>query len=155
MPVGFISGDRHRVSGSLVASNPAGECSVVKSSPSDGGLMGVRGGRPVSPGKLKLARLTNRSSPPQFRLEASSCLKKSMGEPVAEPPPKSLCKLSNREAAAAAAAAAAVGFDGVPGGDPLGLRSVGVSLPLVSASNLAKSSTNLNLSRPLAAAIMT
>ena len=84
--------------------------------------MGVSGGKAFSPGKLKLAKLTSRSSPPQFRLEASNCLKKSIGELPVDPL-KSLCKLSNRVAAAAAAAAAAVAFAGVSGGDPLSLRS--------------------------------
>ena len=64
--------------------------------------MGVSGGKAFSPGKLKLAKLTSRSSPPQFRLEASNCLKKSIGELPVDPL-KSLCKLSNRVAAAAAA----------------------------------------------------
>ena len=121
------------------------------------GLSGAKGGNPGNPGNPKPARLINRSNPPRFRLEASNCFKKSIGLPV----PRSRCKLSNLEAAAAAAAAAAalgcefswfklflawcellspVLLGG--GGDP-------------SVSNFDKSvSTNLNLSRPLAAAML-
>ena len=122
------------------------------------GLSGAKGGNPGNPGNPKPAKLINRSNPPRFRLEASNCFKKSIGLPV----PRSRCKLSNLEAAAAAAAAAAalgcefswfklwflawcellspVLLGG--GGDP-------------SVSNLDKSvSTNLNLSRPLAAAML-